>query len=129
MMNMHAQNYRRRLYRSRHNRLVMGVCGGLAEHIDMNATALRVLAFFAILLTLPWGLLVYFIVGLVLKPEPEVNFGSYEEEELWHQQIDAPEVAMERVKRRFEQLDRRLQRMESIVTSRNFDLENEFKNL
>ena len=33
----------RKLYRSRTNRQVAGVCGGLAEHFNLDATLLRVL--------------------------------------------------------------------------------------
>ena len=38
---------RRKLYRSRTDRKVAGVCGGMAEHFDLDAMQLR--AFFVVL--------------------------------------------------------------------------------
>ncbi|MBR0339075.1 MAG: PspC domain-containing protein, partial [Alistipes sp.] len=33
----------KRLYRSKSNRIIGGVCGGLAEYLNIDATALRVI--------------------------------------------------------------------------------------
>jgi phage shock protein C len=121
---------RNRLYRSTTDKVFLGVCGGLADYFDFNPAALRILAVVIIALSsfLP-GILVYVVVGMVMKPAPVRDFSNIEEEEFFYTIKDSPTVALQRVRHRFDQLDRRLQRMETIVTSRRFELEQEYKNL
>lgn len=58
-----------RLERSATNRVVAGVCGGLAEYLQIDATLVR--AFFVISAVLTAGLLILvYIVLLVLMPLP-----------------------------------------------------------
>jgi len=59
----------RRLYRSRSNKMVAGVCGGLAEYLGIDATIIRLLWAFAILFA-GAGLLAYIICWLVM---PQAN--------------------------------------------------------
>jgi phage shock protein C len=56
-----------RLERSRTNRVIGGVCGGLAEYLDIDATIVRV--GMVILGTFGIGILIYFVL-LVLMPNP-----------------------------------------------------------
>ena len=63
----------KRLYRSRSNKIIAGVCGGLAEYFGIDPIIVRVIA---IILLLPGGLpgfLPYVILWLVvpLAPGPE----------------------------------------------------------
>ena len=58
------------IYRSDSNRMVLGVCGGLAEYFDVSSKLVRA-ATIALALFLPgvsiWGvLLAYIVLGLVL---------------------------------------------------------------
>ena len=52
-----------------------------------------------------------------------------EEEDFYYTIKDSPQIALARVQRRFEQLNRRMQRMESIVTSPAFETEQELRRL
>ncbi len=58
-----------RLERSRANRVIGGVCGGLAEYLDIDTTIVRV--GMVILGSFGIGILVYFVL-LVLMPHPGV---------------------------------------------------------
>ena len=58
----------RRLYRSRKDRVIFGVCGGLAEYFDMDPTIVRVIAVLSIFVT-GLGILAYIILALVLPLE------------------------------------------------------------
>ena len=60
-----------KLYRSRTDRKIWGVCGGLAKHFDMDPTIVRVV-FFASILCGTLGLWVYIILAL-LVPEEEIQ--------------------------------------------------------
>ena len=60
---------RKKLYRSRTDRSIAGVCGGIARNFDIDSTLVRVLfivGFFAGFSTL----VLYLILWLVLKEEP-----------------------------------------------------------
>jgi phage shock protein C len=57
----------KRLYRSQTNRLILGVCGGLAEYFAIDPVILRVIAVLIIIVTSIFpGLLAYFIMGLII---------------------------------------------------------------
>ena len=56
------------LYRSRTDRLILGVCGGIARHYNMDSTLVRVLMFLFTLTVI--GLLGYIVIGLIIPEEP-----------------------------------------------------------
>jgi phage shock protein C len=59
----------RRLYRSRTNRQVAGVCGGLAQFFNMDATLFRVL--FVVLAVLGGsGVVLYAAMWIIVPQEP-----------------------------------------------------------
>jgi phage shock protein C len=60
------------LYRSRSHRLIAGVCGGLADWLGWNPTAVRLLYVLLSILSAAFpGILVYLILWLVMPNEPE----------------------------------------------------------
>ena len=56
------------LYRSRDDRIIMGVCGGIAKHYNQDPTLVRILMFIVALTVI--GILGYIIMGLVIPEEP-----------------------------------------------------------
>ncbi len=60
----------KKLYRSRTDKKLMGVCGGLAKYLNTDSSVIRLvwvlLAIFAGI-----GLIAYLIIGLILPEEPE----------------------------------------------------------
>lgn len=65
----------KKLYRSRRDRKLFGVCGGLAEWLNVDATLVRVLTVITILFTgVP--LFLYFVLALVVPKEP-LPYGPY----------------------------------------------------
>ncbi len=59
----------KRLYRSRDERVVGGVCGGLAKYLTMDPTVVR-LIFVLLALAGGPGLLAYLIMLIVVPEEP-----------------------------------------------------------
>ena len=60
----------RKLYRSRTNRQVAGVCGGLAEYFNLDATLIRIL--FVVLAVLGGsGLALYLAMWIIVPNEPQ----------------------------------------------------------
>ena len=60
---------KKRLYRSSHDRMISGVCGGLGEFFGFDATLVRLL-FVALTLMGGHGLLVYLILLIVMREDP-----------------------------------------------------------
>jgi phage shock protein C len=59
----------RKLYRSRSNRQVAGVCGGLGQYFNLDATLIRIL--FVVLAVLGGsGLLLYVAMWIIVPNEP-----------------------------------------------------------
>lgn len=60
----------KRLYRSRDDRMIAGVCGGLAEYFGVDSTLIRLAVLF-IFLFQGIGLIAYLIAWLVMSEEPQ----------------------------------------------------------
>ena len=61
----------KRLYRSKKDRMIAGVCGGLAEYFNLDPIVIRLIA---VLLLLPGGapgLVPYIILWIVVPEAPE----------------------------------------------------------
>ncbi|HEV7662324.1 MAG TPA: PspC domain-containing protein [Chloroflexota bacterium] len=63
-----------RIYRSRRERMVAGVAGGLAQYFGIDPTILRLLLVAALLTTGPFALVAYFVCALIMPREPETTF-------------------------------------------------------
>ena len=59
----------KRLYRSKDERMIWGVCGGLAKYFDVDPTIIRLVAVLTLFLGLA-GVLVYIILAIVIPLEP-----------------------------------------------------------
>src|SRR5713101_8120893 len=60
----------RRLYKSRHNRIIDGVCGGIAEYFGVDPTIVRILWVLISLLG-GSGLVLYIVAMIVMPVNPE----------------------------------------------------------
>jgi len=60
----------KKLYRSRKNKIIAGVCGGLSEYFNVDPVIIRIVA---VILFLPGGLpglVPYIILWIVVSKEP-----------------------------------------------------------
>jgi phage shock protein C len=111
------------MYRSR-NGIIMGVCRGIAEFFDFSVFWTRAVTVFLIFFTGFWPMLaLYFVAGLILKPEPVLRIRSEDEQEFYDTYVRSRKGAAERIKRRYHNLNRRIERLEHSVTAREFDWE------
>jgi len=67
------------LYRSRKNRKIAGVCGGLGEYFNVDPTLVR-LAFAALSLAYGGGLLLY-VISAILVPDENTQENSGNDQE------------------------------------------------
>ena len=61
----------KRLYRSKKEQMLGGICGGLAEYLDVDPSIIRLV--FVVLIVLSWGLflLVYIAAWVIVPVSPE----------------------------------------------------------
>jgi phage shock protein PspC (stress-responsive transcriptional regulator) len=60
----------KKLYRSRNNRVIAGICGGLAEYFDVDPIIIRLITLILVL-SLGAGLIAYIIAWIVVPKEPD----------------------------------------------------------
>lgn len=107
---------------NRQDKKIMGVCSGIADHFDIDATLVRVAMVLALILTFPLMLFVYLGFGLVAKAGPRAGY----------EPAGAPrltDASVEATRMRIRDMDRRLQAIETHVTSSNTSLAREIDSL
>ena len=63
-------NAQKRLYRSTQERMFAGVCGGIAEYLEVDPTLVR-LVFVALTLLGGPGIVIYIVLMLIVPEEPQ----------------------------------------------------------
>jgi len=120
-MRNHDKLTRSGIYRSR-NGVIFGVCRGMADHFDFSILWARVIAIIFLFVTGFWAAIgIYLIATLLMKPAPVVPIETEAEQEFYDSYANSRHLAARRIKRRYENLERRIRRMEHIVTAREFD--------
>ena len=61
----------RKLYRSRTDKMIAGVCGGLGKYLGVDPTLIRLAFVLLLVFGIGSGLLAYFIMMLIVPLEPE----------------------------------------------------------
>jgi len=59
----------KKLYRSRENRMIGGVCGGLGEYFDIDPTLVRLLFIVGAFLGIPGALVLVYLAMLIIVPQ------------------------------------------------------------
>jgi phage shock protein C len=62
----------KRLYRSRKNRVIAGVCGGIAEYLEVDPVLVRLIA--VLLLFVGGGSFIAYIIGMIIIPDQHLEF-------------------------------------------------------
>ena len=111
------------LYRSRSG-MILGVFKGLANYFDFSVKWLRLIGIIVFIISGLWPIVVlYLLAALVMKQEPIIPLESIDEQEFYDSYTHSRTGSVYRMKRRFENLNRRIQRMEDLVTDKEFDWE------
>lgn len=129
----------RRFYRDADRAVLGGVCAGLAGYLGFNLKMTRCLAFIAFLMAMPIAVIGYlaavFLIpassGRVYDRATERASKKRERKRKQDEARRAPasSAIADEVRRRYRSLDERLARLEKHVTSRRFQLEQEFRRL
>lgn len=109
------------LYRSRSGK-ISGVCKGIADYYDFNVRFVRLLFVVLAFTTGFWpAVITYVVAAMVMKPEPVLPLETEEDEEFYQSYSGSRTMALHRLKRTYDNLNRRIQRLENTVTARDFD--------
>ena len=115
------------LYRARDG-WIFGVCKGIANYLDFSVFWCRVIAVVVFIFSGFWPIVVlYLVAALLMKPEPVLPLQSDEDREFYHSYVSSRSMALHRLKQTFDRLERRIRRMEDIVTARDYDWESRLK--
>jgi phage shock protein C len=60
----------KKLYRSKKDKVIFGVCGGLAEYIGIDSTLVRIVALL-LLFSGTWFIIFYLILGAIIPENPK----------------------------------------------------------
>ncbi|MDT8408679.1 MAG: envelope stress response membrane protein PspC [Wenzhouxiangellaceae bacterium] len=119
--------HRNRLYRNRRRGLLAGVCAGVSDWTGFNLTALRVAV---VLLAIPFTAVIvigYLVLALLLPVAPKNLYQDEQDERFWRETRRAPSDSVSSLNQRFRSLDKRLQRMEAWLTSREYRIRKELE--
>ena len=118
-----------RLYRDKENAMIAGVCAGLADYAGLNRKGVRLVT--ALMLLMPpffaFVVISYIILAIVLPVKPVDLFETEEQEEFWRGVSNAPSDVFGALRHRFRELNRRLEKMEAYVTSKEFEIDRELE--
>lgn len=116
-----------RLYRDREHAVLAGVCAGVAEYFGLNRKGVRLVTVLLMLFPPFFAFVVvtYVVLAIVLPSKPTGLYETKEQEEFWRGVNNAPQDVFGALRHRFRELNRRLERMEAFVTSREFEIDRE----
>lgn len=108
----------RTLFRSRHG-LIFGVCRGLADYSVLPVFWIRLAVILLVCLTAFFPVaFIYLLAAIFLRPEPVIRPETPEAWAFYHTYAQDRLAAINALRQKFEALERRTQRMESLVASK-----------
>lgn len=116
-----------RLYRSREHRVIAGVCAGLADYLGFERRAVRIVTLIALIPFSTFVVLAYIALAILLPVRPDNLYRSKEHESFWRDVSNQPRNLFGELRHRFRDLELRLQRMETYVTSKEYEIDRQLK--
>lgn len=122
---------RTKFYLDKRNAKLMGVCAGIADYTGVDALWVRVGVVLATLLGAGWLTVpAYIIVGLVADRKPRELYDlDPREDAFWRSARTSPASTIRSVRGDFRDIDRRLQDVETYLTSSSRRLASEIDQL
>ena len=154
MRRRYGTHSRSRFRRSKQDRWFAGVCGGIAEHFDVNAFWIRGLFVFGTFMLFPMPIIAYIIMVFVMpradqtyippipQPVPQpVQQPMVEQQPIRPSMQAQVEPSYTQAKKRenqpslktleseFDEIENKIRMMEDYVTSKEFQVQKKFENL
>jgi phage shock protein C len=140
---------RRSLYKNPDKAKICGVCAGLSEYFDFESWIVRLIAVSFFLFSGGTAVVAYFVACFIMEPKPGSvsNRGCFGNDksrerpkdsekrkyrpsvkEVW-KKGSAPAEMLSQIESSFENIEQKLQKMESYVTSKKYQLDKEFEQI
>ncbi|WP_395674824.1 envelope stress response membrane protein PspC [Inquilinus sp.] len=118
-----------RLYRDPDNGMALGVCAGLAAYFGVSPGKVRVGTVILAFIFFPHILIAYLAAAVFLKRRPGRLYRSPDEEVFWRSVSVQPSDTFSAIRHNFRELEQRMAGMERYVTSSEFKLNRDFRDL
>ncbi len=119
-----------RLYKDERRGRIMGVCAGIADYFDVRPSMVRLLTVIAAFITgFFFTIAAYVLLGFILEAKPEEIATDPEEEKFWRKARTKPEYTKVDLRNRYEDIEHRIRKMEAYMTSKQFRLNRELREL
>jgi phage shock protein C len=123
----------RRLYRDTDRAKLGGVCAGLSTYLGFNLCVTRFLCVMAFLFAFPFALIAYLGAVLLIPAASSRVYGESDYEtrrkNALREEILRARPTTDEVRERYRSMDERLAKIEKYVTSRRYELDEEFRRL
>ena len=94
----------------------------MADYFNISVFWSRLIAVLILIFTGFWPVVgLYLLAALILKPEPVRPINNPDESEFYSSYANSRSMALDRLKRTYQNLDRRTRRLEDNVTAREFE--------
>ena len=125
-MSRYNRFFQRGFYRSRKG-IILGVCRGVADYFDFSVFWIRAIAVILFICTGFWPIVgVYILAALLMKSDPAKIAETASKPKSGCRRRHAGHDAAERLRRKWNHLEKRIRRMEDKVTSREYDWNSRF---
>lgn len=118
-----------RLYLDKKNGKISGVCAGLADYFGIDPFITRLFTVFAFIFNAPMVILGYIILAWMLSTKPGNMFKDERQNEFWKGVRTRPRNTIRDIRHKFREIERRLRAAETRVTSKEYNLHREFRDL
>ena len=121
------------LHRSTTDKKFMGVCGGIAEWLNVSSLAVRISVVALFFLIPPFSFIAYFVLGFLLDKAPSQDATEHR---TWRDvgtaatqppSAEPTSITLATLERRFAHIEGRLRRAEAEVTSKGFRFNRELR--
>ncbi len=118
-----------RLYRDLENKKIGGVCAGLADYFSIDVTIVRIATVLAGI-TFTFVTVAVYIFGVIfLPPKPVDLYSDPNDENYWRRYRRSPRNTLSEARNKFMRLETRLRKLEGYVTSKKFNLDQQFEDM
>lgn len=119
-----------RLFKNKRDGVIAGVCAGMADYFGVDVVLVRIAAILLLIFFTPFMVVGYIVAAIVMPRRPGVTREpTAEESEFWRGVSRRPEATFSNLKYRFRDLDSRLQGIERVVTSDEWKLRRDFREI
>ncbi len=122
---------RHRLYRNTQDGKIAGVCAGIADYFGWSLGLTRASAIVITVFTFPIPIFLYAAAAFFLPTGAPISarYDRPDEEQFWRTYSSKPKMTYAELRHRFRALDARVAGMERAVTSSDYALRKEFRDL